>query len=65
MNLAAKEKKEVVDGGSMADIFECLLWDRQFVELVSLNLPKIPVIAQCEEENKSSHKPAVWRGPLV
>lgn len=28
MNLAAKEKKEVFDGGSMADIFEYLLWDR-------------------------------------
>lgn len=44
MNLAAKEKKEVFDGGSMADIFEYLLWDRWFVEVVSLNLPKIPVI---------------------
>lgn len=27
-DLAAKEKKEVFDGGSMADIFEYLLWDR-------------------------------------
>lgn len=42
----------------MVGIFEHLLWDRQFVEMVLLNLPKvpvIPVIAQCEKENKISH----------